>query len=145
MRESQALNQNQNGFTLLSMMVALATLTIIAALVSNMSLATLRSHQFDAIDRKDIWIFLTQIKDELSSGQQFQTSSDGITFNLYGDTVDYKLIGTTVRRRLNSNGYEIVLQNVQTLSIQDDNQVITIELIDTKGRPYRWNVKKMIQ
>jgi competence protein ComGF len=145
MRESQTLKQKSNGYTLLTMMVALATLTIIAGLIANLALATFNHHHYESIDRKDVWLFLVQIQDDMIPGQHFSESESRLSFELNGDTIDYQLIGTNILRRVNGNGYEIVLKNVQNLSFKDNDQNITILLTDTNGRSYRWAVKKMIQ
>ena len=145
MRQDKTVNQKCQGFTLLTMMVALAALTILAGLVSNMAMATFGHHPYNAIDRKDIYLFFAETQEEMKSAQNLQCYQGGITFELYGNTIDYKLIGTNIRRQVNGNGYEIVLKKAQSVTFQYVNQVTTILLKDTSGRPYQWAVKNMVQ
>ncbi|MGV3488837.1 MAG: competence type IV pilus minor pilin ComGF [Tuberibacillus sp.] len=145
MRKSQAIKMNPNGYTFISMMIALTALSLITSIIANMAVAAFGNHQYDPLDRKDVWLFLTQIKNELASGEHYHTFTNGISFQLNDQIVNYTLFDTTIRRNVDGKGYEIVLQDVKRLSFIDQPKSISILLTDLKGRDYLWEIEKMVQ
>ncbi|WP_158077266.1 competence type IV pilus minor pilin ComGF [Caenibacillus caldisaponilyticus] len=144
MRNRHALNRN-GGYTLLSAMMALAILTVTAALVANVAQAVLGDHAYQTTERKDILIFFQQINDELAGGKDFASSDRRLVFKEDGNTVDYQLIGTNLRRSVNGEGYEILLRNVRSVDFQVHPNDVSISLTDAEGRTYHWVVLKMVK
>ena len=145
MRKGEAINPNQKGYTLLSMMIALAAFTMITSIIANAAAAALEKHHYAPLNRKDIWLFFEQIQTEIASGENIHISESSITFTLNNKMINYKLLGTNIIRTVDSQGYEMVLQNIQSLSFQYNGQYNAIEINDTHGRKYQWEVKNMVQ
>jgi|UPI0004242283 competence protein ComGF len=141
---NKTLMQNANGYTLLSMMLALSAFVIISTVLCKMAVAIFSSSQSTPADRKDIWLFFAQTGSEIASSTNCEVFEGGMSFLLNDQIINYKLIGSTVRRNVDGEGYEIVLQKVSSLIFQCDASIASITIRDDRGRVYKWKIKKML-
>ncbi|GGE46705.1 hypothetical protein GCM10011391_26940 [Pullulanibacillus camelliae] len=145
MRRTLNIWQQQQGYTLLSTMIALSLLYMISALI--MLLATITFHEAPAErwGRKDIWLFMHQFQKELESGQEIQCEPNDISFQKDEDLIDYRQSGMRVLRTLNHSGYEIALNDITEWTCASYHSLINVKVRDKKGTVYRWSVENMVK
>lgn len=137
--------RSETGFTMLSMLLALMTLTAAAFLISSVAAASFRVAAYQTNDRKDIWLFFHQLGHEVIGGTDFQMAEHHLTFNRDGKVIDFLFSGSTIRRRVDNKGYEIVLKNVENVSFEKREGTLSIQIGDAYGRSYRWIVRNMVK
>ncbi|MET1247682.1 competence type IV pilus minor pilin ComGF [Sporolactobacillus sp. STCC-11] len=133
---------DQNGFTLLSMMLALSTLLVIISLI--VSITQFMTHRFQPrLDtQKETQIFFTQTATEIHLSHSVSSSSDQQTLTLKKGTdfVSYSFESPgRIVRKVNGDGYEIVLQQVKKVTFQTNGEFVSIRVTDKADRAYYWD------
>lgn len=124
---------NQAGFTLIEAMLSMIILTVI------MSVVPLIFSAFTAIDRSVAveedyeWnLFLIQLRNELKNNDGNLVNDIRLIILKGQNVIYYEKYGSTIRRRVNKMGHEIVLQNVGDMdfSNKDGSIVLTVYFIN---------------
>jgi competence protein ComGF len=134
--------RNQNGFTLLSMMIALSVLLIIVGLM--VAVTQFMTNRFESrLDtQKETRIFFVQTATELHLSQTVSSSSDhrSLILKKGTETITYKSVSPgRVIRQVSGQGYEIVLQHVKNAFFQSDGTYVSIQVIDEANHSYYWD------
>ena len=109
--------KNNQGFTLLSTLIALTILMLITSLILPLLIAVQQiespSYKTDYEWRQ----FHFYLMNEFSQAQFVSLEDQAIQFHLADDTVNrYELYFNTIRRRVNNSGHEVILQDVKDFS-----------------------------
>ncbi|GGL61471.1 competence type IV pilus minor pilin ComGF [Sporolactobacillus putidus] len=135
--------KNQDGFTLLSMMLALSILTITLFLaVSTLSVMGKQFEDNASITHKDVRLFFSQTSRELHLSQTVSCSPNHrqLILNKNNEQIVFQpSYPQRVIRLVNGLGYEIVLQHVKNIQFQCTGAFVSIQVIDTQGRSYYWS------
>ncbi|WP_100488602.1 competence type IV pilus minor pilin ComGF [Sporolactobacillus pectinivorans] len=133
--------RNQNGFTLISMMLALSIFTV--ALILAGSLLHMVSSRFkdDLSVQKEINLFFAQTATELHLSDAVSTSPDHqkLFIEKGNEKVNYERSNPQrVIRLVSGQGYEIVLQHVKSIRFDSDGRFLAIQITDSNNRQFFW-------
>jgi competence protein ComGF len=134
--------KDQSGFTLLSMMLALSTLLVIIGLTVSITQFMTQRFQPRLDTQKETQIFFAQTSTEMHLSRSVSCSSDHRTLTLKkgADLVSYSLVSPgRIIRKVNGDGYEIVLQQVKDVSFQTNGEIVSIRVTDKADHAYYWD------
>ncbi len=89
-------------------------------------------------------VFCSQIKKEIRMSSHAEVLSARLILTKDSDTVIYEKYGSNLRRRVNSNGHEIILQNVSQYTFSIFKNVVTVFVIDTWGKEHSVTVYPLV-
>lgn len=90
--------------------------------------ATLQAMEWD--------VFSSQVKKEIRLSTRAEVISNRLILTKDTETIQYEMYGSNLRRRVNSTGHEILLQNVSQYSFAILNNAVKIDVTDLWGRNY---------
>jgi competence protein ComGF len=134
--------KDQSGFTLLSMMLALSILLVIISLAVSITQFMTQRFQPRLDTQKETHIFFAQTSTELHLAHSISSSSDQRTLTLKkgSNLISYSLVSPgRIIRKVNGDGYEIVLQQVKDVSFQTNGEIVSIRVTDKANRTYYWD------
>jgi len=140
------LSQLKNGgYTLLETMLALAIFTVIVFFFP-MIIPSFQSSHDDQLKIKEAELFFAQTRRDIHQAIQVNASGNVlyVTFK-NGDTATYERYGTSIRRRLNGEGHEIMLQNIRDLSFQTKQNMVAIRVTGPRGRTFERKITTMVK
>lgn len=110
---------NERGFTLLEMLFGFSIFLILMSFIP-LSLKLVASHSmFEARVQSLEWkVFVNQLKKEVRMSERMLNRSNQLVLIKDGDTVSYERYRENIRRRVNMQGHEIVLQQVDTVQYE---------------------------
>jgi Competence protein ComGF len=132
---------NQKGYTLLSMMLALSILMVTLFLVIGLIHVLAARFQDDQGARREISLFFLQTASELHLSDSVQASPDHQQLLIkkgLSNVVYQKMSKQRIVRQVNGEGYEIVLQHAKAVAFDSNGRYITIKIVDTRDRQYFW-------
>ncbi|GGH79690.1 competence protein ComGF [Pullulanibacillus pueri] len=139
------LKNSQTGFTLLSVMIALAVLCFLVILLASIATVTFRQSANDEVGRKDIWLFFHQTEMELVGATHIECISNRLNFRKDNQEITLQMRGQYLQRKVNATGNEVVIKALNRFSCQKEPALVSIEVVDLKGKMYRWTVLNMIE
>ncbi|MEC1522992.1 competence type IV pilus minor pilin ComGF [Neobacillus niacini] len=137
---------NEKAFTLLEVLFAFSIFMIIAffmlpvlhiILDNNDSTGRLQDMEWD--------VFCSQIKKEIRISSKADVVSGRLVLTNNNETINYEKYGSNIRRRVNSLGHEILLQNVSSVTFIRINNSVKIIVLDVWGKEYTVVVYPYIQ
>lgn len=140
MRRIKKINR-QDGFTLLSMMLALSFLAIVLVLTSSVMLSINRHFKDPLNLRKEVNIFFAQTSVELhaSDAVSCTDASKQLIFQKDGRDVSFSHDSKNrVVRKVNGAGYDIVLRRIADISFQCNGPFVSIRVTDTDNHRWFW-------
>jgi len=90
-------------------------------------------------------VFSSQIKKEIRMSTNAQVVGQTLILADDKGTVSIEKYGNTIRRRVNSKGHEVILQNVSQLTFTELNNGVKITVKDLNGKTYMLTVYSYIQ
>jgi competence protein ComGF len=126
------------GFTLLEMLIVLlGVLLVLSFLPALLDVRWLQKEPLQRFNRLEWHVFLQQLKSEVRESAQLETN--GTTLYAYkrnGEKVSFERYGTIIRRRVNGQGHETVLQAVADVRYKLAVRGVHIEMITVEGTRY---------
>jgi competence protein ComGF len=132
------MNIRNHGFTLLEMlMVLLVVLLVISFLPLLLDVHWLKEDPVNRFNRLEWQVFLQQLKNEIRESKQLESSGQILyVYKPTGERVSFEKYGQLIRRRVNSQGNEIVLQSLSDVQYELTNNGVRIIVITTEGERY---------
>lgn len=122
------MGNNQKGMTLIELML---TVTILVAIVSVMPLlmsAAVKSAGAD-LQHQEAQLFFRLFSKEVREASQITIAGDGVELSKTdGARVQYERYGSSIRRRVNGTGHEVVLQHIRKVKVDLMGKKVTIEV-----------------
>lgn len=123
---------NERGFTLSEMLFGFSIFTLIVFFLSPL----LQMSEKEFMKKRHLqemeWdVFVSQIKFEIHSSVNATVSSNTLYITSPYETVSYEKYGSTLRRRVNETGHEILLQNVEKVDFITLQNGIRVTVIDS--------------
>lgn len=132
-----AVRTNNIGFTLVEVLLALTMLSIIVFFMGPIFQTILQNQGSQrALQAMEWEVFCMQIKKEIRMSSKAEVVSGRLILTKDGETVYFEKYGSYLRRRVNSLGHEIVLQNVSNYSLTVMPNSIRVAVTDLKGKNY---------
>jgi competence protein ComGF len=130
--------RQSRGFTIIEMLIVLSVVLLIVSffpiLLDIRWLQTEKQSQFNRLEWQ---VLLQQLKQEMRESRQI--ASDGEKLYLYkrgGEEVCLEQYGSFVRRRVNSQGNEIVLQSISSIQYKLAENGVEVMVIANDGKRY---------
>jgi len=128
------LDQSEGAFTLLSMLVIIAilftTLPLLAYLISSTTYTT----SYDEISTRQFFNFLS---DELMLATDYSVSKNKLVLDdLDGNKISFEKYNNVILRKVDGEGHDIYLRDVQTIGFIDLLYGIQVEVTSLEGETY---------
>jgi competence protein ComGF len=132
-----ALGRNEHAFTLLEVMFALTIFTTIVFFLAPVFQMMFKNIHSEARLQSMEWeVFGSQVKKEIRMSSRADVVSGRLVLIKNNESIFYEKYQSNLRRRVNSTGHEIILQNVFEVSFVKLNNSIIISVIDIWGKEY---------
>lgn len=128
---------NEKAFTLIEALIAFSIFTMIIFFMTPIFQIILTNKDTEASLQAMEWeVFSSQIKKEIRLSTRAEVISGRLILTKETETVQYERYGTNLRRRVNSTGHEIILQNVSQFSFTILNNAVKVIVTDLQGTEY---------
>lgn len=136
-KRKYAAYSNEKAFTLIEVLFALSIFTIIIFFMAPIFQIILNHKDSQAELQAMEWeVFCSQIKREIRMSTNAQVVSGRLILTKNLETIQYEKYGSNLRRRVNSTGHEILLQNVSQYSFTIIKNAVKVTVKDLKGEDY---------
>jgi len=130
-------SSNEKAFTLIEVLIAFSIFSTIIFFMTPIFQIILNTKGNDAELQAMEWeVFCSQIKKEIRLSSRAEVVSGRLILTNDTEKVQIEMYGSNLRRRVNSTGHEIILQNVSQSSFSLTNNAVKITVIDTRGKEY---------
>lgn len=122
---------HENGFTFIEMLCAFSLFLILLSFIP-LCIPLIYQDGFvqERLQRMEWEVFHSQLKKELRMSDEVTVSSSKLTLIKNTETIVYEKYGPSIRRRVNFQGHEIMLQNIQSLQFENTLKGIRISIVD---------------
>lgn len=139
-RASIRQNDHSSGFTIVS---ALFSLTIILLLIPFLSIVLQFARGFSHEHAIDAYHFFIFLRDDIIEASDVEVNKNSLTLTLItGNKATYSLYGNVIRRRIQDQGHEIYIRNIQQLTFTESGDRIRVALITEKGEQYEQELQR---
>ncbi|MBB5325225.1 competence protein ComGF [Anoxybacillus tepidamans] len=132
------MNMGSRGFTLIEMLIVLlVVLLIVSFLPFLLDIRWLHDKPLNRFNHLEWQVFLQQLKSEIRESKQLE--SDQAVMYAYkptGEKVSFEKYGSLIRRRVNDQGNEVVLQSVSDVRYELAQNGVRIIVVTTEGKRY---------
>lgn len=140
------LPQSERGFTMVEMLLSVLLFFLIASMLPLGMKIILDQRVADITVRRMEWeVFSSQVKKEIRSAQQMTVQTDRLLMKVDGQYILYEKYGTSMRRRVNYLGHEILMQNLSSFSFGKIADGVEIKAKDVQGRDYSVRIQQFHQ
>lgn len=117
---------------MVEMLIAFAVFSIIVSFIPMFYRLVLSSHSMEVrIQRMEWEVFISQLRKELQSCDNISGGTDKLVLVNNGEKILIEKYGTNLRRRVNNEGHELMLQKVKSVHFTYLNNGIAITVLDT--------------
>ncbi|MCQ6278084.1 ComGF family competence protein [Bacillus sp. EB600] len=132
---------NERAFTLVEMLFAFSIFTIIIFFISPLFEIMLQQNDLQKRQQAMEWdVFCSQIKKEIRMSSKAQLVGASLVLTEDAGTIDYEQYGNVLRRRVNSTGHEVLLQNVSEVNFSLMPNTVRVTVKDLNRRDYIVNI-----
>lgn len=144
-KNSSVILSNNNGFTMVEMLLSLVLFIVITSLVVEL-FAIYKSNmmQSNQMHRKEWEVFSLQLQKEIRNSMDQQVVPQKIHLTTNNGLVSIEVYQNSVRRTVNGAGHEVMLQNVAHYDVQKEGDYIIVQVTDIGGKVYRRIFQPMV-
>ncbi|MEO2074434.1 MAG: competence type IV pilus minor pilin ComGF [Bacillus sp. (in: firmicutes)] len=136
---------NDRAFTLIEVLLAFSIFSIIIFFMIPIFQITLNQKDISEKLKSMEWeVFSSQIKKEVRFSTRAQIMSGRLVLTKESEIVQIEKYGTNLRRRVNSTGNEIILQDVSQFTLTLKNNAVKITVVDLLGKVYTVTVYSLV-
>lgn len=129
--------QNDRGFTMAEMLLSVLLFSLIASMLPLGMKIILDHRAADSVERKMEWeVFSSQVKREIRSAQQLTVQPDKLLMKVDEQVILYEKYASSMRRRVDFQGHEILMQNLSSFSFSNMADGVEIKARDLNGTDY---------
>ncbi|WP_139378402.1 competence type IV pilus minor pilin ComGF [Mesobacillus jeotgali] len=145
-KAKNASSRNERGFTMLEMLLSMLVFLMIASLLP-LGLGILLE---DSVIEKGIrgmeWeVFSSQVKKEIRAAEQMTVQPDKLLLKVEGQFILYEKYASSMRRRVNYQGHEILFQNLSSFTFEQIADGVMINAVDSNQTKYSVRVHQFHQ
>jgi competence protein ComGF len=138
--------RNERAFTLIEALLALSIFTTIVFFVMPMLQVLLHNIDSTSSVQQFEWdVFCSQVKKEVRMSSRVEVISGRLYLTKEPDTIVYEKYGSNIRRRVNSTGHEIILQNAAEVDFTLLTNAVKIKVKDLWGKDYSFTAFSLIK
>lgn len=146
LKKKYASSPSEQGFTLLEVLFAFSVFTTIIFFFAPVLQIVLNNSDSHARLQAMEWqVFCSQIKREIRISSKAEVVSGRLVLTNNNETIYYEKYNNSIRRRVNSTGHEVILQNVSAVTFLRQNRAVKINVKDIWGKEYSMLVHAYIQ
>lgn len=135
-----ALLTNKRGFTLYETIFSLFVLSILVVLIPFI-LSYFKHPHHEKLHHKEVELFFIQISREIHNAKLAYVNDGELIIILQNDDkASYEHYQNMIRRRLNRQGHEVFLQNIQTVQFEVNEKLVTIKISGKNNQTYERNI-----
>jgi competence protein ComGF len=124
---------NKKGFTMIEVILVLCILTVIASLLP-LVIRSISPPKETSVNPHELALFFQQIGAEIRGAKSAQVQSNNLYLLLpSGSLISYEQAGNKIIRKVDGEGYELVLQNVSVFESLLKMNRIAIYVSDQKN------------
>ncbi|WP_318508427.1 competence type IV pilus minor pilin ComGF [Bacillus sp. T3] len=139
-------NQNDRGFTLVEMLFAFSIFSMIVILLPLMVQLLIQDQPLEKRIQHFEWeVFISQMKKELRMSQKITVVNQRIQLEKDGQIIIYEKYGTTLRRRVDGKGHEIILQQVAAFQFTRLPNGVFVSVEDYFGNKYQEEIRVLLR
>ncbi|WP_462412203.1 competence type IV pilus minor pilin ComGF [Neobacillus sp. Marseille-QA0830] len=128
---------NETAFTLIEVLLSLSILSMVMFLTIPAIQIMLDQRGTNVGLQAMEWeVFCSQFKKEIRMSSKAEVVSNRLILTKSTETVIYEKYDSNLRRRVNSTGHEIVLQNVASYSFSLTKNAVKLTVNDLRGKEY---------
>jgi competence protein ComGF len=144
-KQKYVLHLNEKAFTLIEALFALSIFTTIVFFMTPLFQIMLKNIDSHVNIQEMEWtVFCSQIKKEIRMSSHAEVVSGKLILTKGTDTIIYEKYGSNLRRRVNSTGHEIILQNVGEFTLTLLNNSVRVNVMDIWGNKYSFKAYSLI-
>lgn len=137
---------NNRGFTLIEMLYGLVIFMVLTSLLSFGTRIIVQNSILHSGYKKMEWeVFNSQVKKEIRSAEQITVLEDKILMKKDGRIILYEKYGTKLRRRVDYQGHEILLQDIASFHFENMPASVGIFVKDVNGDDFSTIVYNFIR
>ncbi|WP_158598216.1 competence type IV pilus minor pilin ComGF [Falsibacillus albus] len=125
-----------NGFTLLEALFILLIFSFMVAFVPLIVSSYQKINQYDPSTIFEWELFLVQLRNEIKESADISLSSGTLSLTTAKGTVQYEKYSDVIRRRINYQGHEVVLQNIKNIefTLNQNELLMKVQFQNQKKR-----------
>lgn len=121
---------NHQGFTMVEMLVSFSIYCMLASFLPYIfSIILNMTHVANRTQQLEFEIFISQLNTELQGCDYVEVKNGKLYMQSVGDLVTYEKYGPYIRRLVQFQGHEIVLQNISSVEFKQNQHSISIYVI----------------
>ncbi|CAM3994373.1 competence type IV pilus minor pilin ComGF [Mesobacillus thioparans] len=137
---------NEQGFTMLEMLLSLLVFLLVASLLPLGYRTILDDSVIEKGIRRMEWdVFSSQVKKEIRSADQLTVQPDKLLLKINGQFILYEKYAASMRRRVDYQGHEILVQNLSSFSFETIADGVQIKAVGLDGTRYSVRIHQYIQ
>jgi competence protein ComGF len=122
---------NNKGFTFVEMIYAFSIFLMITLFFPIMLNVIYQNGKVDErLHRMEWEVFINQLKKEIRSSDEMSVKYNRLYLVKGEETVTYEFYQSKIRRRVNFQGHEVVLQNIKSVSFHEISQGVRMTVQD---------------
>ncbi|WP_213368560.1 competence type IV pilus minor pilin ComGF [Mesobacillus boroniphilus] len=138
--------QSERGFTMVEMLLSVLLFLMITSMLPLGMKIILDHRVVDTAVRKMEWeVFSSQVKKEIRSAQQLTVQPDKLLMKVDGQFILYEKYASSMRRRVNYQGHEILMQNLSSFGFGKIADGVEIKAKDVQGIDYSVRAHQFFQ
>jgi competence protein ComGF len=140
------LPQSERGFTMVEMLLSVLLFLLVASMLPLGMKIILDQRVADNAVRKMEWeVFSSQVKKEIRSAEQLTVQTDKLLMKVDGQFILYEKYASGMRRRVNYQGHEILVQNLSSFSFAKIANGVEIKAKDIQEKDYSVRIHQFYQ
>lgn len=137
---------NNSGFTMLEMLYAFSIFLLIISFFPLSFKYIFQNDPLDARTQTMEWaVFVNQLKKELRLSDGMTVSPNRIVLSKNGQAILYEVYGTSIRRRVDMKGHEVVLQQVKSVNFEQITDGVKVTVGDSYHQTHSATVHSYIE
>ena len=137
------LYKQEQGFTLIEMLLSILIVIIIAHLILQTMLVIVpQNEKAKGINSREWELFLMNVKREIKSGESVRVSSNqlAILTSFPEKVSSIHRYNNLIRRQVDFKGHEVLLHNVKSLHVEQKDYYIKMTVIDVNDQIFSANL-----
>lgn len=119
---------DKRGFTLYETIFSLFILSIVALLIP-LIVSYFKPPQHEKLHLKEVELFFIQISREIHHAKSaYVNNGELIVLLPNGDRASYEHYQNLIRRRVNKQGHEVLLQNIHSVHFEVNEKLVSIQI-----------------
>jgi competence protein ComGF len=106
----------------------------------------IKEHQSERFSRLEWQVFARQITSEVREAREMEIKQSTIyLYKFNGEKVSFEKYGNLIRRRVNGQGHEILLQSISDVQYKLEHDGILIKVMTEQGKEYEMFIMTFFQ